>query len=171
MLQRRIFKITIILFSILVALSCNNHQNEKKVESGSVGKKQINEKQISKKPNITKQKEFKTCESLITEILTTSPRYKEITKGLSKAVIKNGGLAFGFSLEGSPNPKQDKAHGYSKTYDFTIYEMYTDRQLNAASFSFNPIKKQLYEYDAVNDRLNSVEFDRSLLLKYEALCN
>jgi len=163
------FRITIILFVTLFAFACNNQQS-KKAEDRTIVKKRTPERAIIKKPELAVYKEFKTCEEVIKEILTTSPRYKEITKGLSKAVIRNGGLSFGVSLEGSPNPKQDKAQSYSKTYDYTVFEMYTDRQLNAASFSFNPNDKKLYEYDAINDRLNNIEFDRNLLLKYNSLC-
>jgi len=73
-------------------------------------------------------------------------------------------------MEGSPNPRQDKTWSYSKTYDFTLYEMYPDRQLNTARFSFNPEDKLLYEYDEVHDQLKPIAFDRELLKKYEALC-
>jgi len=167
---------------MLVALTCNNQRREKAKDSNSAVKTQTSEKLISKKidkidekliiKKLVKsvQKEFNPCENIVAEILTTSPRYKQLTKGLYEAIVKNGGLSFGISLEGSPNPRQDKAWSYSKTYDFTVYEMYTDRQLNTARFTFNPNNKQLYEYDAVHDRLIPIEFDRNLLLKYEALC-
>jgi hypothetical protein len=170
MLHRRTFRLTSILLCFLVALSCNNPKTKKIEEIGSEFNKEANDKPVSKKKVITGEKEFKTCEELITEILTTSRRYKEVTKELSKAVIKNGGLSFETKLEGSPNSKQDKKRMYSRTYDFTVYEIYTDRQLNTASFSFNPDNKQLYEYDVVNDKLNPIEFNRDILLSYGALC-
>ncbi len=163
-------RITVIVFSILAAFACNNQQSKKVEDDASAVNKLPSEKSNIKKIDKTEQKEFKPCENLVTEILTTSPRYRQLTKGLYKAVVKNGGLNFGISLEGSPNPKQDKAWSYSKTYDFTVYEMYPDRQLNTARFSFNPNNKQLYEYDAAHDQLKPIEFDRNLLLKYETLC-
>ena len=146
----------------------NNPQSKKAAQDTSAVKKPISVNPQSKEK--AERKELNPCEDLVKEILTTSPRDKQLTKGLNKAVVKNGGLSFGITLEGSPNPTQDKAWSYSKTYDFTVYEMYTDRQLNIARFSFNPKNKQLYEYDEVHDQLKPIEFDRKLLLKYEALC-
>jgi hypothetical protein len=163
-------RITVIVFSILAAFACNNQQSKQAEDNASAVRKLPSEKPIIKKPDKTEQKELKPCEYLVTEIVTTSPRYKQLTKGLYKAVVKNGGLSFGISLEGSPNPRQDKAWSYSKTYDFTVYETYSDRQLNTARFSFNPNNKQLYEYDAANDQLKPIAFDKNLLLKYDALC-
>ncbi len=158
-------KLTIILFSILGTFACKNQQSKKVDKAPSATKNMPSEKTMIKNPDKTEQKNI-----LVTKILTTSPRYKQLIKGLNKAVVKNGGLSFGVSLEGSPNPGQDEEWNYSKTYDFMVYEMYTDRQLNTARFSFNPVNKQLYEYDAVNDQLKPIEYDRKLLLEYEELC-
>ena len=155
---------------MLAAFACNNQQSKEAEDVASAVRKTISEKPVIKKTDKTGQKELNPCEGLVTEILTTSPRYRQLTKDLNEAVVKNGGLSFGFSLEGSPDPGRDKAWIYSKTYDFTIYESYSDRQLNTARFSFNPNNKQLYEYDAVRDELKPIEFDKNLLLKYEALC-
>lgn len=175
-------RITLIVFFLPVIFACNNQQSKKAEGNNSIVNKSISEKPvnkskdtilgqpITKKINKTGQKDIKPCENLITEILTTSPRYKQLTKGLNKAVVKNGGQYFGVSLEKSPDPKHDKAYGYSKTFDFTIYEMYTDRQLNTARFSFDPNKKQLYEYNIGIGRLKPLEFDKQLLLKYDSLC-
>jgi hypothetical protein len=160
-------RITVIVFSILAAFTCHNQQSKKAEVDASAVRKLKSEKSIIKKIDKTEQKELEPCEYLVKEILTTSPRYRQLTKGLYKAVVKNGGLSFGISLEGSPNPKQDKAWSYSKTYDFTVYEMYTDRALNTARFSFNPNNKQLYEYDEAHNKLKPIEFDTNLLLKYE----
>jgi len=158
------------VFSILAAIACNNQQSKKADDSGSLVSKPTSEKPIQKKIVKSKQKDSTPCENLVKEILITSARYKQLTKGLDKAVVKNGGLYFGIRLEGSPNPGHGKAWSYSKTYDFTIYEMYTDRQLNTARFSFSPDNKQLYEHDEVQDKLIPMEFDRNLLVKYETLC-
>lgn len=163
-------RITVIIFSVLAVFACNDKQSKKADDNSSAVIKPKSEKPIRKKTEENGLKNFKPCENLVKEILTTSMRYRQLTKGLNKAVVKNGGLYFGVSLEGSPNPGQDKTLSYSKTYDFTVYEMYTDRQLNTARFSFNPENRQLYEYDAVHDQLKPIEFDRNLLPKYETLC-
>lgn len=162
-------KIPAILLFILMAMACNNQQSKKSEQNISTVKKSLPEKIINKKINNSEIKKGKECESLVKEILKSSPRYKELTKGLEKAVIKNGGQSFGISLEGSPIPQQDNTWIYSKTYDYSIYEAYTDRQLNIARFSFDPNTKQLFEYDVNLDKLKLIEFDRSLLLKFEAL--
>jgi hypothetical protein len=159
------FRILVIVLFILSAYTCNNKNNNKDATNKTAQK---NEKTLAK--NKTTPKDFKICESLVKNILLTSPRYIQLTKGLEKTVIKNGGQSFGISLEGSPNPKPDKAWGYSKTYDYTIYEVYTDRRLNTARFTFDPNNMQLYEYDAVADKLVPIEFDRNLLEKYKTLC-
>jgi hypothetical protein len=163
-------RITVIVFSLLAVFACKNQQSKKAEVDSSTLRKPASEKSISKKMNKVDQNELTSCDSIVTVILTTSPRYKKFTKGLYKAVIKNGGLSFGIRLEGSPNPKQEKSWSYSNTYDFTLYEMYTDRKLNTARFSFNPNNKQLYEYDEVHDQFKPIEFDRNLLLKYDTLC-
>ncbi len=184
------FKLLIILLSLLTIFACKQQQSKKAENKPSAIIKQTTEKNIDKsdlktdvrkadnplehaiikKVDISEQLKLKQCESLIKEILTTSPRYRELTKGLDKAVVKNGGQFFGVSLEGSPNPGIDMAWSYSKTYDFTVYEMYSDRQLNTARFTFDPGKRELYEYDALHDQLKQIDFDKKLLLKYDTIC-
>lgn len=161
--------ITVIIISILAAFACNNQQSKKAEDNKSAVRKQTSEKPAGKKADNTEQEQVKPCEDIVTEILTTSPRYRQLSKGLNTAVIKNGGQSFGIRMERSPNPGKDNM-SYSKTYDFTLYEMYPERQLNTARFSFNPTDEQLYEYDAVHDQLKPIEFNRNLLLKYDALC-
>jgi hypothetical protein len=161
----------VIPLSILTAaFACNNQQSKKVKSTATVIKKEKIDIPIIKGPDKLVTKEFKKCEDLVKEILITSPRYKEITKGLSDAVIQNGGRSFGVSLEGSPDPKKDKEISFSETYDFTVYEIYADRRLNTARFSFNPVNKNLYEYDAVKDQLDKIEFDRNILLKFDVIC-
>ena len=166
----RLVGISIIFIVLIASFACTDKQSKKVTDTNSPVKKPTSVIPETKKPDKTEKKEFLTCESIVTGTLMTSPRYKQLTKGLYMRVIKNGGQSFGISLEGSPDPNRDKAHSYSKNYDFIIYETYTDRRLNTARFSFNPQNKQLYEFDAVNDKLKPIEFDRNLLLKFESLC-
>ena len=115
-------------------------------------------------------RELKTCVDVVMEILRTSPTYIKETKGLYEAVIKNGGTSFGITIEGSPNPKNDYALDYSKTYDFNLHENYSDHMPVIARFTFNPVNKQLYEYDIAENKLNPIDFNRNLLLKFNELC-
>ena len=114
---------------------------------------------------------LKTCVDVVMEILTTSPTFLKETKGLDEAIVKNGGTSFGITIEGSPNPKSDDALDYSKTYDFNIHENYSDHMPVIARFTFNPADRQLYEYDIAEDKLNPIDFDRNLLLKFNELCD
>lgn len=166
----KILIIGLFAFAVLLASACNNHQGKRTEVDSTFVKDLTYEKPGFKGTYKTAQVEPDLCDSIATEILTTSPRYKELTKGLNKAIVKNGGLSFGFRLERSPNNKQDSSLSYSKTYDFAFYEVYTDRELNTARFSFNPNSKQLYEYDEVNNQLEPIEFDRDLLAEYDTLC-
>ncbi len=163
-------KITAIAFIVISTFGCNSKQSEKAESNSSDISKPIFERSVVEKADKAEQKDFKQCDSLITVLVKTSPRYKQITKGLQKAVVKNGGSSFGIRLEASPNPNPNKPGSYSKTYDFTVYEMYLDRKLNTARFSFNPTNKQLYEYDEVHDSLKPIEFDRNLLISFESRC-
>ena len=156
---------------LIVALfSCNHQQSNTENGDTTLVRKSPTEKTATTKPGEASLHNFNRCDSLVTLILKTSPRYIELTKGLNEKVIKNGGQSFGVSMEGSPNHAKDNTPEYSKTYNFTIYEMYPDRQLNTARFSFDPRSNKLYEYDVVNDKQIPVEYDHSLLVKYEALC-
>jgi hypothetical protein len=157
-------KILVVLL-LLAVFSCHK-QTQKGGSEDAVVRKRTYEKLIIQKIDSKGQKKLPTREKIATEILTTSPRYKQLTMGLNEAVVKNGGQFFGISLEGSPCPRIDKTWSYSKTYDFTLYEMYVERQLNTARFSFDPVNKQLYELDEVNEKLLPIEFDRSLLLEF-----
>ncbi len=120
---------------------------------------------------LTKEKkELKTSIDAAIEILTTSQAYLKKTKGLYEAVVKNGGTSFGITVESSPNPKIDGALSYSKTYDFSLHESYSDRMPVIANYTFNPADQQLYEYDAAEDKQNPIDFDKNLLLKFNNLC-
>lgn len=100
------------------------------------------------------------------KIVETSPRCKQLTKGLYERVVKNGGTSYGIMLESSPNPKTDPSQEYSKTYNFNLHESYTDRMPVVARFVFDPKKQQLYEDDVVNAALVAIPFDKKLLLLF-----
>lgn len=165
----KIDRIIGIVFLVLVAIACNN-QPAKNGEKNGTTDSNLNDKPDLKKTEKTVEKDQKPCELLVTEILTTSPRYAELTKGLQEAIEKNGGQSFGISLEGSPNSDENAEWSYSKTYDFALYEVYPDRQLNTARFSFDPSNKQLYERNEVNDNLEAIDFDKNLLKKFDTFC-
>ena len=112
----------------------------------------------------------KSCIDVVMEILLTSPTYLERTKGLYNAVVKNGGTSIGITLEGSPHPEKDDGQDYSKTYDFNLHETYPDRMTVIERFTFNPEDKQLYLVNPIEDKLKPIDFDRSLLLKFNELC-
>ena len=100
------------------------------------------------------------------KIVETSPRCRQLTKGLYERVIKNRGTSYGVMLESSPNPKTDPSQGYAKTYNFNLHESYADRMPIIARFVFDPIKKQLFEEDTANDKLIPISFDKKLLISF-----
>lgn len=176
-------KLLALIIMVLFASACKNQQSKKVEKEIVTDNTQVNEKlfveNIEKTENPeqiyntgkTNKSSFKTSEQLVHEILTTSPRYKQLTKGLLEAIKKNGGQSFGIRLEGSPNPKQDNSLSYSKTYDYTLYETYKERQVNTTRFSFDPNNNQLYEYDEVNEILKQIDFDKDLLNEYILFSN
>jgi len=160
-------RLLIIIFLIAFAFNCQQSKEPEKNKL-EVHKLNTNEPKVIE---TNKQSGVKPCKYIITLILITSPRYKQLTRGLKNAVVNNGGLYYGVRLEGSPNPKSEKSSIYSETYDFTLFEMYSDRELKTARFTFNPDTELLYEYDAVEDKLNLIAFDRNLLKEYETCFN
>jgi hypothetical protein len=100
------------------------------------------------------------------KIVETSPRCKQLTKGLYERIVKNGGKSYGIMLESSPNPKTDPSQEYSKTYNFNLHESYSDRMPVIARFVFDPKKQQLYEDDVVNAQLVAIPFNKKLLLLF-----
>jgi len=167
----KILHFTIIIIAFLVVVSCNNESKNVEPSTVTVTDKAaiIKDTFIEiDKPIQNKIKHIRSCESIAKEILITSDRFKQITKGLNEAIVRNGGQSYGVSLEKSPNPQKDKAWSYSKTYEFLIYEKYRDRQLNSFRFSFNPKTKRLYEYDPISDKFKPIAFDKQLLNQFDS---
>lgn len=184
-------KLTLLLCLLIAVYSCNNKKSKKEDPVNAETKDQISDKfsgnkedsvnaeannktteqPIRKVPEQNVQEDLLPIELVVKEILTTSPRYLKLTKGLQERLVKNGGQYFGLYLERSPERRKGKKGSYSKTYDFTIYEMYEERKLNTSRFSFNPENRRLFEYNIANDSLMPIEYDRSLLLKYDSLNN
>ena len=150
-----------ILLSIFYLTSCKN--NNKVVNFISNDTSKIVDKTQKRKSN--------TSIDIVLEILTTSPKYLQKTKGLYEAIVKNGGESFGIIIEGSPNPQSDNALSLSDTYNFSLHETYSDRITVIAKYTFNPIDSQLYEYDFAKDKLTPIDFDRNLLIKFNEICD
>jgi hypothetical protein len=110
------------------------------------------------------------CMDVVFEIIKSSPEHQQRTNGLYEAIVKNGGTSYGFRIEGSPNPKEDKALGYAENYQIAMHESYPDHIVTIQRYEFDPIKKQLYEVDARNLDLIPIDFDRALLSKYDNAC-
>jgi hypothetical protein len=134
-------KKSIQLFAILtvfVLTSWTNPQINNK--SGN-----LTDKNRTKQGEAKEKRELKTCVDVVMGILMTSPTFLKETKGLNEAIVKNGGTSFGITIEGSPNPQNDGALDYSKTYDFNLHETYSARMPVIARFIFNQANRQLYE--------------------------
>jgi len=119
---------------------------------------------------LKENKKSKTCLDVVFDILTTSPTFVDMTKGLNEAIRKNGGTSYGIIVEGSPNPKEDDADTFSKTYDFNLHESYPDRITTIARYTFDPSEKELYKYDVAEDTLIPIKFNKKLLLEFDKTC-
>ena len=159
------------LLTIFFLTSCNNNQNRKENIYNPKSAKNIQADRNNTKQTIVKEeKKFNTCLDVVLEILITSQTYLKKTKGLNEAIIKNGGTSFGITVEGSPNPKRDDALDYSQNYDFNLHESYSERTTVIARFTFKLSDRKLYEYDAAEDKLNPIDFDQKLLVKFDEIC-
>jgi len=159
------------LLTIFFLTSCNNNQNRKENGYNPKLTNKIQADSNNTKQTIGKgEKKFNTCLDVVFEILTTSPTYLKKTKGLNEAIVKNGGNSFGITVEGSPNPKKDDAMEYSENYEFNLHETYSERTTVITRFKFNLSDRKLYEYDAAEDKLNPIDFDQKLLVKFDEIC-
>ena len=164
-----------IIFVLLAIFACNSKQ----VKTGNNKPEPLVQETfdtvvpLPENLDNTKQLESESndCELLATEILKTSPRYLQLTSGLKEAVIKNGGTLFDVSLKITQDTSSGNTAKNSNLYEFTIYEIYPDRELNTARFTFNSATKLLYEYDAVDDKLKPIEFDEKLAAEFDSQCN
>jgi len=92
------------------------------------------------------------------------------TDTLKVYLSTNGGTSFGITVEGSPNPKKDNALDYSENYEFNLHETYSERTTVITRFKFKPSDRKLYEYDAAEDKLNPIDFNKKLLTKFDGNC-
>lgn len=158
----------LLLCLLIVLFSCHKKETIKtSVEADT--KKSIAKDTIEPEQN-NKISDTVTCIDVVLDILTTAPSYVEGTKGLYEAVVKNGGTSIGITVEGSPNPKIDKARDYSENYILSLHETYPDRMPTIARYSFDPSKNELYEYDIAEDSLIPISFNKDLLLKFRKVC-
>lgn len=101
--------------------------------------------------------------SVIRRLLTTAPKFLEMTEGFNDRIIQNGGMGYEINLKASPDSVITKAWRQDTVYEFGLYASYPDRIQLYNTFIFDPKKKQLFEWDVVNDTLIPIKFDRSLL--------
>lgn len=153
----------ILLFTLItILISC--HKNETVKTTIPTTHKTVKPAQTKKNNDSI------ACIDVVLKILSTAASYVEETKNLEKAVIKNGGTSFGITVEGSPNPENDQALNYSETYDLSLHESYPDRMVTIARYTFDPSKNELYKYNAVEDTLQLITFNKDLLLEYRKIC-
>ena len=63
-----------------------------------------------------------------------------------------------------------RAIDFSETYDFNLHETYPERMTTIARFVFDPIKRQLFLYDPIEDDLSPIDFNKSLLKQWDDNC-
>lgn len=164
--------LSLIFAGLLLTASCIQQKQEAKketVQTETLVKTTVSINKSSKADTV-KPVFQNPCSQIVYEILTTSDSYKNLTDGLTERVIKNGGTSFGFMCEGSPTPKIDSATNYSKTYDYSVHESYPDHAPVIARYSFDPVQKQLFEYNTALDSLIPISFNKNLLLDLDKAC-
>jgi len=113
----------------------------------------------------------KNCSDIVTNILTSSPRFQKLTKNLYARVKKNGGTGYGIMLDASPNPSRDNANATSENYELSLHETYKDRIVNIAHFEFNPKTNLLYEVSMIDpDQPKPISFNKKLLVGFNKAC-
>jgi len=151
-----------LLFIFLIVISCNSQNRQTTRDTTETDS-------IITTPH-SQAVTLTYCPELVKEILRSSPRYKQLTKGLPEAVKKNGGTSVDIVLDKSPDYKKDNAMEYSANYEMQLMENYPDRKVNFAHFTYSPDKKELYEYDMVRDQYTTVAFDTFLLKNAAKYC-
>ncbi len=162
-------RITEMVFALVVVSACSHQQDLNVIFQEP---ELIAEMPHQQKNATSGQHEVNSYEYIVAEILTTSPRFRQLTKGLYRKTLsesENLDLHFGINMEGSPNQRKDMTWNISRSYDFSVYSISAHGKLNIGYFTFNPKNKLLYEYDKAKSQLNAIAFDRDLLLKFETL--
>ncbi len=154
----------LLLMGIVFSCNSNNAEGNSDTSDSFVNKLGIAAPAAGKS-----EAEPPSCTDVVMEILTTSPFFKEKTKGLHEAIVSNGGTSFGIMLEGSPEVGKDDPD-YSPTYDFNLHERYPDRDVVIGRFVFDPAQQQLFERDQITDKLAPIAFDKKLLEKLKQVC-
>ena len=164
--------LSLIFAGLLLTASCTQQKQETKketVKTDTLVKTIVSTNKPAKADTV--RPVFQSpCSQIVYEILTTSESYKSLTDGLEERVIKNGGTSIGFMCEGSTTPKIDSAENYSKPYDDSVHESYPDHSPVIARYTFDPAKKQLFEYNTALDSLIPVSFNKNLLLDLDKAC-
>ena len=147
-------------FLLLIMFSCQNGESngDKKAELQKIGVADSTlEKQVladEKQALLAKEQDNQA--DIAERIVTISPTFLKMTKGLAQRIVKNGGTSFGISLESSPDESDN-------SYQFELHESYPDRSVTFARFSFDVEKQELTLYDGVEDVWKPIAFDRKWL--------
>lgn len=162
-------KIRIPFFFALLAVAfsfCENNPSpittRKSVVIDTIKNKQIAAQIKDKKPV-----KYSNKADIVEQIVTTSPTFLKMTKGLDEAVVKNGGTSFGLSMESNPNMEMTGTEYNTDTYIFELHETYPDRNVTIARFSFDPKKKQLFRYNGASDTWTAIDFDKKWLIQLD----
>jgi hypothetical protein len=125
---------------------------------------------ISDKSNFVTKKIDSACIRAVEDILISSPKFIELTKGLSERVIRNGGSGYFLLLENSENIETNKSLQNSTFLKYSLREDYLERAIPIAWFIFDTNKLILYEEDMETGKLIQISFDKKLLDVYLRQC-
>lgn len=155
---------------VIIQTACNKPHLKRQQEKVSTVIK-TNNLDLLKKDSLLLTNQKTKLLPIITKIIETSPRFRQYTKGLKKAIVENGGIDW--KLEFDESRFQDK--GCLEKYSFNLYELYDDRTPRIASFCFDIKKQKLYEEQITDSKdipaetLIPINFNKKLLLVLKKL--
>ncbi|MBK8712781.1 MAG: hypothetical protein IPL97_13095 [Niastella sp.] len=111
------------------------------------------------------------CKGAVLNLVLSSKKVQDLLSSIDETVKKNDGTGHGFVLDGSPHPQSDGITKQSEKYEFSVHEIYPDMHSVVAQFSYNPVKKELYQFGPLNNVNTIIDYDTSFLRKIDEACH
>ncbi len=111
-----------------------------------------------------------SCRGAVLRLVLSSTKVRMLTQAVYESVKRNGGTGYGFILDASPNPDANGSEKKSDNYEFSVHEVYPEMHPPVAQFVYNPAKKELYHFDAMNNKHVVIDYNAVLELLAENAC-
>jgi len=110
------------------------------------------------------------CKGAVLKLVLSSQKVQSLLSSVDETVKKNGGTGHGFVLDASPHPQADGITKESDKYEFSVHEIFPDMHSVVAQFSYNPVKKELYQFGPLNNVNTIIDYDTSFLRNIARAC-